>query len=100
MRRQIAANAALRRNACGDGRRKHSDCFPDYSARSLLGFGYASRSRKTAARLVAAASDSNGGRFTYLLWAMRGEKLTAVAPSAAAGFQIINRLKPLPCLHF
>ncbi len=43
---------------------------------------------------------SNGGGFTYLLWAMRGDKLAAVAPSAAAGFQFINRLKPLPCLHF
>jgi polyhydroxybutyrate depolymerase len=43
---------------------------------------------------------SNGGGFTYLLWATRGEKLAAVAPSAAAGLQIINKLKPLPCLHF
>ncbi|MCX6897178.1 MAG: dienelactone hydrolase family protein [Verrucomicrobia bacterium] len=43
---------------------------------------------------------SNGGAFTYLLWAARGEVFAAVAPSGAAAVpQLQIRLKPKPCLH-
>lgn len=42
---------------------------------------------------------SNGGGFTYLLWAARGDQLTALAPSAAAGFRHLRLLKPKPVLH-
>ncbi len=43
---------------------------------------------------------SNGGGFTYLLWAKRGDVLAAVAPSAAAGAgRLQNDLKPLPAMH-
>lgn len=41
---------------------------------------------------------SNGGFFTYLLWAERRDKLAAVAPSAAAGADSL-KLQPLPALH-
>jgi polyhydroxybutyrate depolymerase len=41
---------------------------------------------------------SNGGQFTYLLWAERGDQFAAFAPSAA----VMNRpreLKPKPAMH-
>lgn len=41
---------------------------------------------------------SNGGAFTYLLWAQRGDVFAAVAPSAAGG-RAVQGIKPLPCLH-
>ena len=41
---------------------------------------------------------SNGGGFTYLLWAERGENFAAVAPSAAVMRQT-DRLKPKPAMH-
>ncbi|QOV92493.1 prolyl oligopeptidase family serine peptidase [Humisphaera borealis] len=42
---------------------------------------------------------SNGGGFTYLLWAARGEVFAAMAPSAAAAAKTSNLLKPKPVLH-
>lgn len=42
---------------------------------------------------------SNGGGFTYLLWAHRGDKITAVAPCASLSMQVVGQLKPKPCLH-
>ena len=43
---------------------------------------------------------SNGGAFTYLLWAARGDVFAAVAPSAAVAVpQLQIRLKPKPALH-
>lgn len=43
---------------------------------------------------------SNGGGFTYLLWATRGDKLAAVAPSAAATSPgNFLRLRPKPVMH-
>jgi polyhydroxybutyrate depolymerase len=51
-------------------------------------------------RRVYATGHSNGGGFTYLLWAERGEVLAAVAPSAAvAQVSYANKLKPKPALH-
>lgn len=48
---------------------------------------------------VYSSGHSNGGGFTYLLWAMRGEKFAAVAPSASAASQSMSLLKPKPVLH-
>ena len=42
---------------------------------------------------------SNGGAFTYLLWATRGEIFAAVAPSAAIPGVELRNLKPKPALH-
>lgn len=55
---------------------------------------------KVDAKRIYSTGHSNGGGFTYLLWAERGEVLAAVAPSAssAAGRQG-EKLKPKPALH-
>jgi polyhydroxybutyrate depolymerase len=50
-------------------------------------------------RRVYATGHSNGGRFTYLLWAERGEVFAAVAPSASPAGGLFKDLKPKPCLH-
>ena len=43
---------------------------------------------------------SNGGGYTYLLWAARGDVFAAVAPTAAAApREIADKLKPKPALH-
>lgn len=42
---------------------------------------------------------SNGGGFTYLLWAERGETFAAFAPSAAVAPTLMGKLKPKPVLH-
>ncbi len=43
---------------------------------------------------------SNGGGFTYLLWATRGDVFAAMAPSAAAARpQLLEMFKPKPVLH-
>jgi polyhydroxybutyrate depolymerase len=43
---------------------------------------------------------SNGGGFTYLLWAERGDVFAALAPSAASATpRIAAKLKPKPVLH-
>lgn len=42
---------------------------------------------------------SNGGGFTYLLWAARGEVFAAMAPSAAAAPTLLPLLKPKPVMH-
>lgn len=48
---------------------------------------------------IYAAGHSNGGYFTYLLWASRGDRLAAVAPSAASAIALLPDLKPKPVLH-
>jgi polyhydroxybutyrate depolymerase len=42
---------------------------------------------------------SNGGGFTYLLWAARGDVFAAVAPSAGGAGGNLKAPKPLPALH-
>lgn len=54
--------------------------------------------RVDAAR-VYATGHSNGGGFTYLLWAERGDGLAAVAPSSAGAGRNLWKLKPKPVLH-
>lgn len=51
------------------------------------------------ARRVYATGHSNGGGFTYLLWAERGAQLAAVAPSAAVLAKGTEKLQPKPVLH-
>jgi polyhydroxybutyrate depolymerase len=48
---------------------------------------------------IYATGHSNGGSFTYLLWADRGETFAAVAPSAAVPGRSRGDLKPKPALH-
>jgi len=37
---------------------------------------------------------SNGGRFTYVLWAMRGDKFAAYGPSGSPASMLLLRMKP------
>ncbi len=49
---------------------------------------------------VYSTGHSNGGAFTYLLWAKRGEAFAAVAPSSAIPPPAeVKNLKPKPALH-
>lgn len=49
---------------------------------------------------VFATGHSNGGGFTYLLWAARGDRFAAVAPSSTIiPRQSVSQLKPKPVLH-
>lgn len=47
---------------------------------------------------VYSTGHSNGGGFTYLLWAQRPDVFAAMAPSAAAS-RSIPKLKPKPAMH-
>ncbi len=46
-----------------------------------------------------AAGHSNGGTFTYLLWAARGDRFAAFAPSGSAARFVLSQLRPKPVLH-
>jgi polyhydroxybutyrate depolymerase len=48
---------------------------------------------------IYATGHSNGGGFTYLLWATRGDVFAAVAPSGAVAGRYVNLLKPKPAMH-
>lgn len=48
---------------------------------------------------IYATGHSNGGGFTYLLWATRGDRFAAFAPSAAPAARNLALLKPKPVLH-
>ncbi|MEO6876699.1 MAG: prolyl oligopeptidase family serine peptidase [Opitutaceae bacterium] len=48
---------------------------------------------------IYATGHSNGGLFTYLLWAERGDTFAAFAPSAALLGHGYNKFKPKPILH-
>lgn len=54
---------------------------------------------KVDPKRIYSTGHSNGGGFTYLLWAERGEKFAAFAPSAAAARGAQGKLKPKPVLH-
>ena len=47
---------------------------------------------------IYATAHSNGGGFTYLLWAARGERFAAFAPSGSAAPRLLTRFKPKPVL--
>jgi len=56
--------------------------------------------RQVDPQRIYVAGHSNGGFFTYLLWATRGDQLAAIAPVAAMnGLRDEARQKPLPVLH-
>jgi polyhydroxybutyrate depolymerase len=48
---------------------------------------------------IYATGHSNGGLFTYLLWAERGAIFAAFAPSSAVLPRGLDRLQPKPVLH-
>lgn len=48
------------------------------------------------AKRIFAMGHSNGGAFTYLLWAERGDTLAAVAPSGAVAARTLPKLKQHP----
>jgi len=55
---------------------------------------------KVDEKRIYSAGHSNGGAFTYLLWAERGDEFAAFAPSSAAAMpSILTSLKPKPVLH-
>ena len=54
---------------------------------------------KVDPKRIYSTGHSNGGAFTYMLWAERGEKLAAIAPSAAVGDRDLRKAKPLPVIH-
>lgn len=49
---------------------------------------------------IYAMGHSNGGMFTYVLWAVRGDDVAAVAPVAATGTRLRDQLTPKPAMHF
>jgi polyhydroxybutyrate depolymerase len=56
--------------------------------------------QKVDDRRIYATGHSNGGGFTYLLWAERGDVFAAMAPSGAAASRLsLADLKPKPVLH-
>jgi len=54
---------------------------------------------KVDAKRIYSTGHSNGGGFTYLLWAERGDKFAAFGPSAAASKRALHDLKPKPVIH-
>lgn len=54
---------------------------------------------KVDAKRVFSTGHSNGGAFTYVLWAERGDVLAAVAPCAGIAAESLPRLKPKPVMH-
>lgn len=50
-------------------------------------------------RRIYATGHSNGGGFTYLLWAERGDVFAALAPSSALLARGFNQFKPKPVFH-
>jgi polyhydroxybutyrate depolymerase len=54
---------------------------------------------KVDPKRIYATGHSNGGAFTYLLWAERAETFAAFAPSAAVPGRSFKDLKPKPALH-
>jgi polyhydroxybutyrate depolymerase len=75
----------------------------DQGGRDLKFFDAVFSSLKAKHRIdesrVYSMGHSNGGGFTYLLWAERGELFAAMAPSGSAGRQYVASLKPKPVLH-
>ncbi|WP_167437781.1 alpha/beta hydrolase family esterase [Pedobacter miscanthi] len=48
---------------------------------------------------IYATGHSNGGGFTYLLWATRADVFAAFAPSSAVSRKAVGMLKPKPAMH-
>lgn len=54
---------------------------------------------KVDEKRIYATGHSNGGGFTYLLWATRGDVFAAFGPSAAFSIKAASQLKPKPMIH-
>ena len=54
---------------------------------------------KVDASRIYSAGFSNGGNFTYLLWAERGDVFAAMAPAAGVANGFTQKLTPKPMLH-
>lgn len=52
--------------------------------------------RRVDGKRIYVTGHSNGGRFSYVLWAKRGGSLAAAAPCAAPALGLFGDLKPLP----
>jgi polyhydroxybutyrate depolymerase len=50
-------------------------------------------------RRIFVTGHSNGGSFTYLLWAQRGDVFAAFAPSSAVDAKSLPKIKPKPVFH-
>jgi polyhydroxybutyrate depolymerase len=61
--------------------------------------GALKRDYKIDEKRIYATGHSNGGGFTYLLWAARGDVFAAMAPSAAVAARNLAALKPKAALH-
>jgi polyhydroxybutyrate depolymerase len=61
---------------------------------------WAKKEHKIDEKIVFSTGHSNGGGFTYLLLANRGDKLTAIAPSASASLRDTKNLKEKPMIVF
>ena len=59
---------------------------------------WAKANHKVDPKRIFAAGHSNGGWFTYVLWASRPEKFTAFAPASAVFGRMITGAKPKPAL--
>lgn len=57
------------------------------------------RDYKVDEKRIFSTGHSNGGQFTYLMWAARGDVFAAVAPSAAIPTIDFKDAKPKPVLH-
>ncbi|MDF7801965.1 hypothetical protein P4C99_20990 [Pontiellaceae bacterium B1224] len=85
-----------------EGKKNGWNCNPnDLENRDLHFFDavYASLLEKADPDRVFSTGHSNGGSFTYCLWAVRGERLAAVAPSGAALGRCRGKVTPKPALH-
>ncbi len=60
---------------------------------------HVTKTHKIDMRRIYATGFSNGGFFTYVLWAARGDLLAAVAPCGCAAAFDVRTLKPKPCLQ-
>jgi polyhydroxybutyrate depolymerase len=74
----------------------------DHDDRDLKFFDAVLKTLKDEHRIdesrVYATGHSNGGAFTYLLWAQRPDVFAAMAPSAASS-RSVRSLKPKPAIH-
>lgn len=59
-------------------------------------YDHFAKSGKIDSKRVYCMGHSNGGGFTYVLWANRADKLAAVAPFSAGGFRALGVDKPMP----
>jgi polyhydroxybutyrate depolymerase len=75
----------------------------DHGGRDLKFFDEVLKTMKAEFKVdperIYASGHSNGGGFTYLLWAERGGHFAAMAPSASAGRAYAAKLKPKPAMH-